>query len=365
MSPKIFSSLDFAEARARATAVGKILLVDFTAAWCGPCKAMDRTTWIDPEVIALIDREAVAIQVDVDREEALAKELRIRSMPTVVAFRGAHEIDRMLGRKSARELIEWVNGVLRGETMLEQLMRARATDPTDVHKRLDLANAFAAAGRLDEATDEYRWLWSNMLQHGPSMRGVRLSFMVESIRRLAEQHPPARVGFGAIRDALEAPIAAGTWAGPELRDWAALNAALGESGRTLAWYDLRTDGVPSERDRQRALVSSVRRLLIDAGRWADVARLHPDPLSELRERHGWTENARRATDLGDDAAQMIDAMEGVFRSEAGVLHACSLAAGNAEQARAIAEEARRLCPGEETDRALHDALEKAGLRAST
>ena len=48
--PPLFEDLSFEEARARAAAQDKYLLVDATAIWCHPCRQMDATTWLDPRV---------------------------------------------------------------------------------------------------------------------------------------------------------------------------------------------------------------------------------------------------------------------------------------------------------------------------
>lgn len=107
--PQVFSELSLAEAKAKAVEQEKILLVDATADWCQPCKAMERTTWVDPEVIAWINLNAIAIQVDVDRQRAEAKELNIQAMPTIIVFKDGRELDRVVGYKNASELLAWLN----------------------------------------------------------------------------------------------------------------------------------------------------------------------------------------------------------------------------------------------------------------
>ena len=54
----LFAAEKFEQALARARREGRYLLVDATAAWCAPCKLMDRTTWRDPSVLAQLQRNA-------------------------------------------------------------------------------------------------------------------------------------------------------------------------------------------------------------------------------------------------------------------------------------------------------------------
>ena len=108
-TPQVFSELSLAEAKAKAVEQDKILLVDATADWCQPCQVMERTTWVDPEVISWIKLNAIAIQVDVDRQREVAKELDIQAMPTIIVFKDGREFDRIIGYHDAAELLAWLN----------------------------------------------------------------------------------------------------------------------------------------------------------------------------------------------------------------------------------------------------------------
>ncbi|MEM7228349.1 MAG: thioredoxin family protein [Planctomycetota bacterium] len=111
-SETVLQDIAFDAALATNTTDGKVLVVKATASWCGPCKEMDRTTWVDANVHTWFDANGTAITVDVDDEAETAARLRVQAMPTMIAFRSGQEVDRAVGYMDGRELLRWLDGVV-------------------------------------------------------------------------------------------------------------------------------------------------------------------------------------------------------------------------------------------------------------
>lgn len=82
---------------------GKLTLVDFSADWCGPCKAQE------PILEELQEEYGDIIEirkVDVDKEQELAANLNIRSIPTLVFLKEGELVDISIGLTSKEELKE-------------------------------------------------------------------------------------------------------------------------------------------------------------------------------------------------------------------------------------------------------------------
>jgi thioredoxin 1 len=360
--PPIFHFQRYEAALTTATTSDKLLVLDVTASWCQPCKAMDRVTWVDPKVVAWLTEHAVALQIDVDEEKALASSLGIRSMPTVIAFKAGKEIDRVVGMKGAADLLAWLEGVLRGETSVAKAKRAADEAPGDMAARGAFATSLANARRYAEATEEFVWLWSHMLEHDPAMVGVRSSFMLREIVDLMGVHAPARERFAALRDAIRVDVA--TTSADGVFDWISLTSALGESDRMLQWIDENLTLLETRSDLAGIVRIRVVPMLIERARWRDVARFFRDPVATLRESHSRVEEIRVAPlPPGMDAMRprMIESVEELLRRDAAVLVTALLASAREPEARAVLREARALSPGEKTEQALVETARSAGL----
>ena len=79
----------------------ELVIVDFYAEWCGPCKMQARV------LDELIDYNIV--RINVDEEAELAKKYGIMSIPTLIKFKNGEEVDKNIGFLPKEELIEWIN----------------------------------------------------------------------------------------------------------------------------------------------------------------------------------------------------------------------------------------------------------------
>ena len=110
-SPRLFSTQPYERARLAAEKSGKLFIVDATAVWCGPCRAMDKQTWPDAAVTSWFAEHAIAVQLDVDKSRKVAAGLKIQAMPTIIVFKDGREIARTVGYKTPGQLLFWLEQV--------------------------------------------------------------------------------------------------------------------------------------------------------------------------------------------------------------------------------------------------------------
>ena len=81
----------------------KLVLVDFYAEWCGPCKMMK------PRLLDVAERigdNAKIVEIDVDKEKEIADRCRIQSVPPFIIYKNGKELWRQSGLISTIALLQ-------------------------------------------------------------------------------------------------------------------------------------------------------------------------------------------------------------------------------------------------------------------
>ncbi|GFZ32782.1 thioredoxin [Clostridium zeae] len=83
----------------------QLVLVDFWATWCGPCKM------IAPILEQLSEdmTDVTFVKVDVDNNPGLADKYDISSIPTIILFKGGNQVDKITGFRPKNDLVNIIN----------------------------------------------------------------------------------------------------------------------------------------------------------------------------------------------------------------------------------------------------------------
>jgi thioredoxin 1 len=86
-----------------------IVLVDFYADWCGPCRMLSP---ILDQVAAKYDGKVKVLKVNVDQNQELAMQYKVRSIPQMFVLKDGERIDSMLGIQTEDSISAKLNAAL-------------------------------------------------------------------------------------------------------------------------------------------------------------------------------------------------------------------------------------------------------------
>lgn len=84
----------------------KLVVVDFWATWCGPCRMLSP---ILDEVEEEMADKITVVKVNVDDADQIAMQYRIMSIPTLLFFKNGQIVDKTVGAMPKNQLIEKIN----------------------------------------------------------------------------------------------------------------------------------------------------------------------------------------------------------------------------------------------------------------
>ena len=138
------------------------VIVDFWAPWCGPCKTLQP---IIEKVVRAANGKVKLVKIDIDKNQMLAQQLRIQSIPAVYAFFGGRPVDGFMGavpesqvKAFVDKLIETSGGVGEGDGGLAEL--------------LEQAKAAVAQNDLDTAAGLYSEILGLEPTHVTALAGL-------------------------------------------------------------------------------------------------------------------------------------------------------------------------------------------------
>jgi hypothetical protein len=221
------------ESRALAKSSGRRLLAYFTSDSCSWCRALEKRTFTDAEVVELSE-QFVCVEVDVRDEKnvRVADEFRIDSIPRNYIFTSDGKvIDRRAGYLPAVEYAAWLKGV--GMTAPELAPRIeKPVAPAPVGAPAAVANL--VVWFVDGTREIARWSESDWTSHAHLLRLLRAAGIEARAEHIAREDFPARWDAAVAASRIPDLISPQNWAGliKQLEDQGRLT---GVRSQRLSW----------------------------------------------------------------------------------------------------------------------------------
>lgn len=179
-----------------------LVLVDFWADWCGPCKQL---TPIIEKVVRSYNGKVRLVKLNVDQHPAIAGQLRIQSLPTVYAFRDGRPLDGFMGALPESGVRQFVDRLIGDD------------GAPDLAEALKAADQALEEGDLQGAAEIYATVLQEDGQNIAAIAGLARCYMKSGDPERAEQTlalvPPDKretAAVASVRAALDLAKKAGS-----------------------------------------------------------------------------------------------------------------------------------------------------------
>lgn len=134
---------------------GRPILLDLYTDWCQWCKALDDTTYTDPQFIEFSKR-FTCVRVNAEVDTITAARYRVKSYPSVIVLKpDGTEIDRVVGYYRAPEFMSHVEDYLAGRNTLASMVAAESAQGKSPEFLAKLADRYFEHGLYNEAKTHY------------------------------------------------------------------------------------------------------------------------------------------------------------------------------------------------------------------
>ncbi|MEQ1648585.1 MAG: thioredoxin [Hyphomicrobiaceae bacterium] len=149
-----------------------LVLVDFWAPWCGPCKQL---TPLIEKVVRSYNGAVKLVKMNTDEHPSIAGQLRVQSLPTVYAFRDGKPLDGFMGAQPESAIRQFIDRLV-GEDKA-----------ADLGEALKAATEVLLAGDLQQAAEIYASILQEDPQNAEALAGLAQCYIKSDDFARAEQ----------------------------------------------------------------------------------------------------------------------------------------------------------------------------------
>ena len=177
------------------------VLVDFWAPWCGPCKQLGPLL---EKIVSEAGGKILLVKVDIDKNQQLAQQMRIQSIPAVFAFADGQPIDGFMGALPESEI----------RTFVDKIIAGHGSQVEQVAQLLEAAEDALAKDAAQQAMQMFAQALELEPENGRAIAGLAKAHIaldeLDAARELLAVIPPSLVDDNHISGALAALTVAET-----------------------------------------------------------------------------------------------------------------------------------------------------------